>query len=138
MIKNFVPALFVAAALVALPVSAQSGNIDRAAAAEEIEQRLKKTAERLNVTEEQKPEVEAILRESALKRQAVLESYGFKDGNKPDMSRRQLRSMRGELNKVSEATTTKLSAILSDVQMAEYEKIKEEQKAAMREQIQGR
>jgi len=138
MIKHFIPVLFVAAAVAATPASVHAEEIDREAAAEQIEQRLQKTVERLNLTGEQKAEVEAILRDSAEKRQVVLESYGFKNGERPKLRVRQMRSMRGELNEISEGTTRQLSTVLSDAQMAEYEIIKEEQKAAMRERIQSR
>ncbi len=136
--KNLMSALFVTAAVAATPAVANAGQIDREAAAEQVEQRLEQTAKRLNLTDEQKPQVEAILRDSGEKRQAVLERYGFKNGQRPKLRPMELRSMRGELNEISEGTTKKLSAVLTDAQMAEYEKIKEEQQAEMRERIQGR
>lgn len=138
MIKQFVSAVVVATAIAVSPASAYAEKIDRAAAAEQIEQRLQDVAERLNLTDEQKPQVETILRDSGEKRQAVLERYGFKNGQRPKLRPLELRSMRGELNEISEGTTKKLSAVLTDAQMAEYEKIKEEQQAEMRERIQGR
>ena len=138
MTKRFLSALFVAAALSAMPASAQSESVDREAAAEQIQQRVEETAARLNLTDEQKPEVEAIIRDSAEKRQAVLESFGFKDGNRPKMNPRKMRSMRGQMNEIADETTEKLSAVLTDAQMAEYEQIKEEQRAAMRERIKNR
>ena len=138
MMKHFISALFVAAVVAATPAKARAEGVDREATAEEIEQRLETTAARLNLTDEQKPEVEAILRDSGEKRQAVFESYGFKDGARPELRPLQLRSLRGELSEIADETTIKLSAVLTDAQMAEYEKIKEEQQAAIRERIGSR
>ena len=135
--KQVISALFIAVAFTATSASALGDEIDREAAAAEMKERFEATATRLNLTEEQKPEVEAILRDAAEQRKVVMESYGIKEGNKPKLKPRQLRSMRGELNEISEKTTAKLSGVLDSTQMAEYEKIKEEQQAELRERIQS-
>ncbi len=138
MMKHLFSALFMGIALSAAPVSAQPSDADREAAAEQIQKRIEETSARLKLTDEQKPQVEAILRESAEKRQAILQDFGFEEGKRPNLRPRQKRDLRGQLNAVSEETTEKLSAILTDAQIAEYEVIKEEQSAAMRERIQSR
>lgn len=138
MIKHVVSALFISAALAVSPVSANAENVDREAAAEQIQQRVLEMKERLQITEEQAPVVQEILRQSAERRFAVLEKYGFGDGERPSLSFREKRRLRGEINDVNEDTLNRLSEILTDDQLKEYKKIQEERRAEMRERLQSR
>ncbi len=130
-------ALFLAAAMTATPSVAQSSEAQREEAAAKIEERIRETAERLQLTDEQRPQVEAILREGIEKREKILKDAGFEEGQRPQMRPRQMRKLRGDLGEVSEETTQKLSAVLTNEQMAEYEKIQEERREEMRARIQG-
>ena len=138
MMKRIIAALFAVSALAASPALAQAGDGDRDEVAEQIKQNISANMERLNLTDDQKPLVEAILRDGAKKRQAVMTNYGFTQGDRPTLSRSQMRSLSGELKAISTDTTAKLSRILNGSQMAEYKKIKEEKRAQMRQQIRGR
>ncbi|MEL7489823.1 MAG: Spy/CpxP family protein refolding chaperone [Pseudomonadota bacterium] len=131
-------ALFFAAAMTASPTLAQPSETQREEAAAKMEERIRETAERLDLTEEQKPQVEAILREGIEKRESILKDAGFKEGERPKMRPRQMRKLRGDLQEVSEETTEKLSAVLTDEQMTEYAKIQDERREEMRVRIQGR
>lgn len=133
MMKQAIGSLLAAAVVCASASFASISDVDSEAAAKQLEERLQSTSERLNLTEEQKPLVEAILRDSAEKRAAIFESYGVEPGTKPNLGIRKLRKLRGEMTALSEATTEQLSDVLSAEQMAEYAKIQEEQAAAMRE-----
>ncbi len=138
MIKHVISALFISAALAASPASAQPENVDREAVAEQIQQRVLETKERLQITEEQAPVVQEILRESAERRFAILEKYGFGDGERPSLSFREKRKLRGEINNVNQDTLGRLSEVLTDDQLQEYKKIQEERRAEMRERLQSR
>ena len=62
MIKHVIPAFFISVALAASTISAQAENVDREAADEQIQQRVLETKERLQITEEQAPVVQEILK----------------------------------------------------------------------------
>ena len=132
--------LILAAALGVLSLAtpahaATSFHVEREAATDERKEALKATMERLNVTDAQKADVEAILSKSGEKRQAILASYGVEEGQKPKLNRRQLRSMREELRKVSQETNDSLGNILTSEQMDEFRKIQDEQREAMRARL---
>lgn len=138
MIKHVIPAFFISVALAASTISAQAENVDREAADEQIQQRVLETKERLQITEEQAPVVQEILKESAERRFAILEKYGFGDGERPSLNFREKRRLRSEINDVNEDTLERLSEILTDDQLEEYKKIQEERGAEMRERLQSR
>jgi len=133
--------LAAALGVLSLAASAQATttfHIKDEAATEERKEALQATMERLNVTDAQKADVEAILSEGADKRQAVLASYGIEEGQKPKLNRRQMRSMRDDLREVSEKTNDSLRKILTSEQMDEFEKIQDEQREAMRARFTSR
>ena len=79
-----------------------------------------------------------MVRESAERRFAVLEKYGFSDGERPSLSFREKRKLRGEINDVNEDALDRLSEVLTDDQLKEYKKIQEERRTEMRERLQSR
>ena len=131
--KLMIAAIF-AASTIFVPASAQ--NIDAEAAQEEIAERIETAKERLNLTDEQIPQVEEILRESAEKRRAVLEKYDLGGGKK--LGFREMRKLKSELEPIRKETTASLSAVLTPEQLAEYEKMQEEQRAEFRAKLQER
>ena len=116
-----------------LPALAQD---DRALQAEE---RIQALIERLQLTEEQIDEVRPVLEESAAAQQRILSTYGLDPESRQSAAerpgRRQLMTMRKEMNAVREKTMAKLEQSLSDEQLAEFERIQEERRAEMRERM---
>lgn len=142
------PATLLSAALLSLTISSaacatppQSSAPPRQLTEEQrdqIIQRLEDTRQRLNLTEEQRVTLEPILRESFEKRAAILNKYGVSRDSGSRQSLRQLRAMRGELDTVRNQTEKEVAKILDNRQMAEFLKIQEENRAAMRERIRDR
>lgn len=131
--KLLITAFFAVGAIIA-PASAQ--NINAAYSQEQAAERIEAAKNRLNLTDEQAPRVEAILRESAEKRRAVLEKYGVGGDNR--LSFREKRSLRGELESIRQETKSALGGVLTDDQLAEFGKIQEEQRQALRAKLQER
>lgn len=121
-----------------MAMTATAQEPDREAAKQEFKETVTDTMERLELTDEQKPRVQEILTESMGKRMAILDSYGVKEGEKPNLGLRQLRSMRGEMNEVREDTLSKMGGVLTADQLAEFKVIQEEMQAKMRERMRAR
>ena len=113
---------------------------------EELKQRVEEARARLNLTDEQIEQITPILEEGFEAIQAVLEKHGIdlsdrsgqRSGNRIGL--RQLRSLGNDLDEARADTYKKLEAsgILSDEQLEEYKKLRDEQKEAMRDRIRGR
>ena len=128
------PALLIAAAVTAAPLSAQNTTPDREAMAEQMQARMAEAKERLNLTEEQSEQVEIIFQENAEKRAEIMEEADL-DGSR---NFRKMRKLRGQMKDLDKETTAQLADVLNEEQMAEYERIKEENRAEMRERMQNR
>lgn len=116
--------------------AASANNIDAAAAQDQIAERIEVSKQRLNLTEEQAPEVEAILRDSTEKRRAVLEKYDV--GGDRKLSFRQLRALKSDLEPISVQTRNSLASVLTPEQLAEFDIIQQEQRDEMRARMQAR
>ena len=88
--------------------------------------------ERLQLTEAQVKKVEPILDANLESKFLLLEKYGFGSGQKPELSRREKISLVKELQKIQKGAEQSLEAILSKEQMAEYKKIRDENRQKMR------
>ncbi|MEO1080961.1 MAG: hypothetical protein AAFY29_15495 [Pseudomonadota bacterium] len=97
---------------------------------------LEEMVARLELSEQQQADIEPIIRESVGKRQAIMESYGIGNGERPNP--RKLRGMRGEMQDLQQETRTELSEILTDEQMEEYLALQEERQEKMREEMRRR
>jgi len=86
---------------------------------------------RLNISEEQVLQVRPIIEQECEKRRQIIENY-FGQG------REAMISIRTELQELQDATETKLSTILTDKQMEEYRKIRDQERQEMREKMRGR
>ena len=96
------------------------------------EQLLEHMAEVLNLSEDQKQQVQPILNASAAERRAVMEKYGVGPGKeRPD--RKTLQAMRPEMKAIRKDTDEQLSAVLSAEQMEQVQTMREEARARMRE-----
>lgn len=138
MSKFFTIAAVIAGMLFGLPGIAHADDALGAAAADQVSQRVADLVARLELTEDQKQEVEAILRDSMEKRFAILESYGFESDARPKLRPRQKRGLRNDMKDVADATTADLADVLTEEQMAEFAVIQEEQREALRERLQER
>ncbi|MEL7046521.1 MAG: hypothetical protein AAGL66_16135 [Pseudomonadota bacterium] len=97
---------------------------------------LEEMVARLELSEQQQTDIEPIIRESVGRRQAIMESYGIGNGERP--SPRKLRGMRGEMQDLQQETQAELSEILTDEQMDEYLALQEERQEKMREEMKRR
>ena len=137
------------AAAVALAVPALSAQEEEAEAGDrmaELQQRLDEARERLKLSDEQVEQLLPVLMESFAATQAVLEEHGLnaqslaEGGSNRRLNLRQLRALGSELDEVREAMFDKLQELgfLSDEQFAEFKKIHEEHRAALRERLRAR
>lgn len=143
---SFVAALMASAAvaLTATPAGAQEPEADERLA--ELQQRLDEARERLKLSDEQIEQLLPVLRENFDSTLAVLEKHGFnvqslaEDDSDRRLNLRQLRALGGDLDEVREAMFKKIEELgfLSDEQFAEFKKIQEEQRAALRERMRAR
>jgi hypothetical protein len=124
--------------LVLLPVLAMAGS------AKDIVfgQRLADTRSRLELTDEQVEQITPVLQDAFRTQAGILEKYGVDLENRgqssPRMGPRQLRSMAQELKAVRADTRQHLQGMLTEAQMEEYDRIQEERRSALREQIRAR
>lgn len=135
--KNLHRAIATALSVVFL-VALQAENIPAFGAApapvseEQREQRFQELSSRLDLTEDQEPQVRSILADDRESRLALLRENGvdLEDGDKPSMFT--MMSMRSDMMAINEQTRGELSAILSDDQMDTYDTIASERRAQMR------
>ncbi|MEM9384442.1 MAG: hypothetical protein AAGA68_05230 [Pseudomonadota bacterium] len=108
---------------------------------DELQQRLSNVAERLELTDEQKVQIEPIITESFARQQQVLAKYGIDPGasgsSRSRPSPRTMRKLRSDMQGVRSSTREQLDGILSDAQMQEYARLQEEMQAQMRSKVRG-
>ena len=134
----------VAAVFVALPAVTQQGDADREERIAALEARLEEAAQRLELTEEQRQQVEPIFEKHFRLQLGVLEEHGIDLEARAagrDRSRlgfRKLRALQSDMEKIRKETEQKLAAILSERQMDELHRIQEEQRAESRALLRSR
>lgn len=97
---------------------------------------LGELAKRLDLTDQQKTDIQPILKNAAEKRRAALADAGIERGKRPGFL--QMMKLRGPMKEIRENTDRELSAVLSDTQMTEYRKFRDEMRKKMREQAEQR
>ncbi|MEM9531702.1 MAG: hypothetical protein AAGA23_12345 [Pseudomonadota bacterium] len=119
-----------------LPMSVQA----QEERAEAFRTSFAETQQRLSLTEDQRSQVEPIVRAQFDATQAVMKKYGFTPGAQggSGASMRELRAMSKELKPIRKQADKELAAVLSRDQMKEYKDIQEERQAKMREEIKQR
>lgn len=122
------------ASLTLSPLAAQDQMPDRSAMVAEAEARMAEAKERLNLTEEQAAQVEVILQETNEKRSQVFQNANLQEGR----NFRKMRQLRSDMKEVDKEATDRMAAVLDDEQMREYEAMKAEQRAEMKERMQNR
>jgi len=101
---------------------------DRGERAEEYFDTL---AERLNLSPQQEEEVRPIIARSLRERAALMREF-----REAERSRASVRRLRSGIQATERETNAELAAVLTDKQMAAYEELRAEQRAAMRERMQ--
>ena len=145
---GFVAALLFSAA--AAPASAQEEQereeTEAGEALDEVRQRMEEARERLQLSDEQVEQLLPILMESFEGTMAVLSKHGIDPRNRTEegansrLNLRRLRALGRDLDEVREAMfdTIEEKGFLDDEQFAEFRKIQEEQRAALRERLRAR
>jgi hypothetical protein len=130
--KSLLAALSLIILMLASPLS--SANEDRSAA---LKERLQEAQARLNLSDAQVDQMAPIMERSMQQQKAIMARYGVDPENPASASRqpslREMRAMNQEMEAVRSNTTAALEPILSDAQMAEFQRMQEERKAQMRE-----
>lgn len=108
---------------------------------EELQQRLANVAERLELTDEQKVQIEPIITESFAQQQEILQKYGIdpsaQGGSRSRPNPRTARQLRNDMQSLRDNTREQLDGILDDDQMAEYARLQDEMREQMRNKIRG-
>ncbi len=133
-----------AMALAAVPAGAQEPEADARMA--ELQVRLEEARERLGLSDEQVEQLLPVVLASFEGTMAVLEEHGIdvlsltEGGPRRRLNLRQLRALGRDLDDVREAMFEKIEELgfLSEEQFAEFKKIQEEQRAALRERLRAR
>ena len=99
--------------------------------AQNPEKAFEKLKERLNLTDEQEEEIRPIIEQKHLKQKEIFQKYQGR-------SKEERQAMWGELQEVQNNTQEQLHEILSEEQIEEYKKIREEKKEHMQERSQKR
>lgn len=99
---------------------------------EERERRFQELSDRLELTDDQKPEVRSILADDRESRLSILRENGvdIEAGDRPSMFT--MMGMRSDMSALNARTRENLSAILSTEQMDTYDTIVSERRAEMR------
>ena len=120
--------------VLASPLS--TANEDRAA---ELKGRMQEAQARLNLSDAQIDQMAPIMERAMQAQKDILARYGMDpenrngSGTRPGL--RQMRAIKQEMAVVRSDTRTALEPILSDAQMAEFQRMQEERKAQMRERM---
>lgn len=112
----------------------------------DFEESLQEARERLQLTDEQVEPLLQIVWDSFEAGRAVLEAHGIdleslaEGGSNRQLNLRQLRKFQRDMDVVHEAMFTKIEeqGFLSDEQFAEFKKLQEEQREALRERLRAR
>lgn len=122
------------ALMLASPIS--TANEDRTA---ELKERMQEAQARLNLSDTQVDQMAPIVERAMQAQKAIMARYGIdpenRDGAGRQPSLREMRAMSQEMEVVRSDTRAALDPILSDAQMAEFDRMQEERKAQMRERV---
>jgi hypothetical protein len=124
------PTLLIAAvlAVAALDANAQGARPDPA----EVQQRIEQAKTRLNLTPDQQAKLRPVMEERARKMKAI------RDKHAGDTSRSAKRAMFKEARPVQQEYEAQVKAILTEPQFKEWEEMRSEARAAMREQYRNK
>ena len=100
-----------------------------------LSRRLGTIVAKLGLAGEQADQVRPILKDHFEAQMAVLDKHGIAPGNRDSANRpgfRTLRRLRKDMGEINEKTEERLSAILSEAQLAAYEALQAEQRKKLR------
>lgn len=103
--------------------------------------RIEQAKQRLNLTSEQEKDIAPILEQSGKQRIALLDKHGIKrskSGEKKRPSFSQMMALKEDMEKLNAETREQLASILTDEQLAEWDKIQQESKEKMRKKMRSR
>lgn len=130
--------LLIPALLMAVTTASHSGAVGQSLS-ERADQSVQEIKTRLELTEHQVEQMTPIIERSIESRRKILSSYGIdlESGQRPEerLGFREARAMRQELSAASADTRDELKDILSEEQMAEFESMQEEKRAAFRDRL---
>jgi len=129
---RFLTIVALAGAVLTAPASAQDARQPSAVQRAQFEARLQETRDRLGLTPEQEETVHPILVNSLEGSARILQRYGFDGETRPDLSLRDRRKLRVELEALREQTDEALSTVLTPEQLTRYERIREERQDELR------
>lgn len=98
---------------------------------ERLKAQIDEVVKGLALSEEKEVQVRGILEEQAKERATIFQGFQGQDRNARQM-------MREEMNELNKRTNEKLSAVLSEEEMKNYEKIQAEMRERQRSQFGGR
>jgi hypothetical protein len=130
--------LFATVSLIALVLASplSTASEDRAA---ELKERMQEAQARLNLSDAQIAQMTPIVERTMQAQKEIMARYGVDPENLGASGRqrspREMRAMNQEMEVVQSDTRAALEPILSDAQMAEYQRMQEERKAEMRERV---
>lgn len=132
--KPILAAVSLMTLVLASPLSTASE--DRAA---ELKGRMQEAQARMNLSDAQIDQMAPIMERAMQAQKDILARYGMDPENRNSSGRRpglrEMRAMKQEMAVVRSDTNTALEPILSDAQMAEFQRMQEERKAQMRERM---
>lgn len=108
---------------------------------EKLEQGAAAMQQRLNLTDAQQEKMDVILEDSYRKQQAVLEKHGIAANNaqkREKLGLRKARQLGKDMADVRKDTRAAASEVLSEAQLAEFDKIQDERKAERRARLRER
>lgn len=103
--------------------------------------RIEQAKQRLNLTSEQERDIAPILEQSGKQRIALFDKHGIKrskSGEKKRPSFSQMMALKEDMEKLNAETREQLASILTDQQLAEWDKIQQESKEKMRKKMRNR
>lgn len=103
-----------------------------------LDARLEEIRERLDLSEEQKTQLEPVLRKDVEERAEVMRKHGVTRDAEERPGRREMRALRRDLKTVREKTDAEVARILDGRQLQEYRKIRQEAQDEMRERMRSR
>lgn len=134
--KSLLATVSLIALVLASPLS--TANEDRAA---ELKERMQEAQARLNLSDAQVDQMAPIMERAMQAQKEIMARYGIdpenRDGPGRQPSLREMRAMNQEMEVVRSDTRAALEPILTDAQMAEFQRMQEERKAQMRERVRG-
>jgi hypothetical protein len=126
-----------ASAALTLSIAAQA-EPDAATHQDKIQQLI----EQLQLTDEQLAEIRPVLESHAEQTMTILDKYDIErpqaDGERKSLGLRDARKLKGEMQTLRSETRAQLEGVLSEEQLAEYDKLAQERRAELRERIKSR